>query len=292
LVSGERTIGAQTSTGPVPQRRIWLCADDYGIAPGVNAAICDLIVRGRLNATSVMVGAPSFHHSDAASLKTLNAGKPKAALGLHVTLTAPFGPVSQHYAPLDDGQFLPLATTLRSATLRMLKPALLAAEVERQLEIFVDAFGRPPDFIDGHQHVHLFPQIRSAVLAVAKELAPNAWLRQCGRARPFHDFRDKKAVLLDLLSQSFRRRARRLGLRTNPAFAGTYDFNVAPDFAALFPTFLDRMPDGGVIMCHPGRVDAELRELDTLTDLREAEYAFLGGDDFPRLLAAQGVTLA
>ncbi len=34
---------------------IWLCADDYGISPGVNRAICDLIARGRLNATSVMV---------------------------------------------------------------------------------------------------------------------------------------------------------------------------------------------------------------------------------------------
>ena len=38
-----------------PPRRIWLCADDYGISPGVNRAIRDLIERGRLNATSVMV---------------------------------------------------------------------------------------------------------------------------------------------------------------------------------------------------------------------------------------------
>ena len=39
-------------------RRIWLCADDYGISPGVNRAIRDLIERGRLNATSVMVVGP------------------------------------------------------------------------------------------------------------------------------------------------------------------------------------------------------------------------------------------
>src|SRR5258708_1268954 len=122
------------SARPGPQRRIWLCADDYGIAPGVNQAICDLIMRGRLNATSVMVGAPSFHRSDAVSLKILNAGKAKAAIGLHVTLTAPFGPVSEHYAPLDDGEFLSLSATLRSAVLRMLKADRLAAEVERQLK--------------------------------------------------------------------------------------------------------------------------------------------------------------
>ena len=42
-------------------RRIILCADDYGISPAVSAAIRDLIMRGRLNATSVMVAAPSFN---------------------------------------------------------------------------------------------------------------------------------------------------------------------------------------------------------------------------------------
>ena len=41
-------------------RRIWLCADDYGISPGVNRAIRDLIERGRLNATSVMVIGPAI----------------------------------------------------------------------------------------------------------------------------------------------------------------------------------------------------------------------------------------
>ena len=41
-------------------RRIWLCADDYGLSPGVNRAIRELIERGRLNATSVMVVGPAI----------------------------------------------------------------------------------------------------------------------------------------------------------------------------------------------------------------------------------------
>ena len=40
-------------------RRLILCADDYGISPGVNRAIRELIARGRLNATSVMVVGPA-----------------------------------------------------------------------------------------------------------------------------------------------------------------------------------------------------------------------------------------
>ena len=94
-------------------------------------------------------------------------------------------------------------------------------------------------------------------------------------------FATARACCSTSLSRRFRRRAAALGVRTNPAFAGTYDFHDAADFAALFPRFLDRLPDGGVVMCHPGFVDAELRRLDPLTTLREQEYAFFAGDAFP-----------
>ena len=49
-------------------RRIVLCADDYGLSPGVSRAIRDLVTRGRINATSAMVVAPSLNPSEAALL--------------------------------------------------------------------------------------------------------------------------------------------------------------------------------------------------------------------------------
>ena len=45
-------------------------------------------------------------------------------------------------------------------------------------------------------------------------------------------------------------------------------------------------------MCHPGFVDAELERLDSLTTLREHEFAFFNSDAFPQLLAHHGVELA
>ena len=91
---------------PAPQpRHIWLCADDYGIAPGVNGAIRDLIARGRINATSVMVMAPSFSRSEAEALAGLNEDEKRVAIGLHVTLTAPFKPMTSGYGPLREGAF-------------------------------------------------------------------------------------------------------------------------------------------------------------------------------------------
>lgn len=281
----------RAATGPQP-RHIWLCADDYGIAQGVNGAIRDLIARGRLNATSVMVLAPSFDADEAAALAGLNEGEKRAAIGLHVTLTAPFKPLTANYTPLRDGAFLPLEGTLLASFLQRLHRPAIAAEIAAQLAAFIAAFGRPPDFVDGHQHVHLFPQVRDAFLASVKDMAPQAWVRQCGRAIPLRKRFGSKAMLLDMLSYSFRRRARVKDIRTNTAFAGAYDFRGEPDFAKLFPRFLHRLPPDGVVMCHPGLVDDDLIALDPLTTQREKEYAYFAGDEFPQTLAAYGVTLA
>jgi chitin disaccharide deacetylase len=274
-------------------RRICLCADDFGISSSVNIAIRDLVVRGRLNATSVLVAAPSFDRGEARALDALNSVEPRVAIGLHLALTAPFRPLSKDFAPLHDGAFLPLVTTASRAVMRRFARDALVHEISSQMQAFAAAFGRPPDFVDGHQHVHLLPQIGDALLHVVKETAPHAWVRQCGRALPFAArLADRKALILDAFSHRFRRAAAALGVRTNPAFAGAYEFDDGADFAALFPRFLDALPDGGVVMCHPGFVDAELRRLDPLTTLREKEYAFLAGDAFPALLAAQSVALA
>lgn len=273
-------------------RRIWLCADDYGIAPGVDVAIRDLVIRGRLNATSVMVAAPNFTRAEAAALATLNAGTQRVAIGLHLTLTAPFRPLTPGYAPLVDGGFLPLATTLRLAMQQRLDMAALAAEFRAQFEAFAAAFGRPPDFVDGHQHVHLFPQVRQATLEATSGMAPQAWMRQCCSALPLHRrLTDPKGLLIDWLSREFRARAAKLGIATNAAFAGTYTYRANADFAALFPGFLEGLPAGSLVMCHPGHVDAELIRLDPLTSLREQEYAYFCGDAFPAALAAHGLTL-
>src|SRR5689334_2880939 len=134
-------------------KRIWLCADDYGISPGVNRAIRDLIERGRLNATSVMMVTPAIGRDEVASLEAVATRSARCAIGLHVTLTAPFRPLSMHFRPLEGGMFPPFAKLLRAGVLRRLDPEIIRAEVTMQLNAFRDLFGRAPDFVDGHQHV-------------------------------------------------------------------------------------------------------------------------------------------
>jgi chitin disaccharide deacetylase len=157
-------------------------------------------------------------------------------------------------------------------------------------------FGRAPDFVDGHQHVQLYPQVRDAVLSAVKDVAPAAWVRQAGwngslARRLVAPKAAPKALFLDVLSAQFRRRAARAGIAFNPGFAGAYDFSRQTDFGGLMWQFLDGLPEHGVIMCHPGFVDEILVSLDPLTYQREREHAFLSGTDFPHLLAENNVTL-
>ena len=276
-----------------PPRRVWLCADDYGISPSVNRAIRDLIARGRLNATSVMTVGPALGRDEVDALKAVAAESARSALGLHVTLTAPFRPLTMYFRPLDGGMFPPFPKLLRAGLMRRLDPEIIRAEVMVQLAVFHDLFGRAPDFVDGHQHAQLYPQVRDGFLAAVKEAAPAAWVRQGGRNAPLaRRLAAPKALLLDVLSTQFRRRAARQGIAFNPGFAGAYDFTKAPDFGALMGGFFEGLPEHGVVMCHPGFVDDVLVELDPLTTQREREHAYLAGEQFPQLLAASRVTLA
>ena len=272
-------------------KRIVVCADDYALAPGVSKAIRALIAQGRLNATSVMTVVPGF--ATEAAVLAMTEAPFRFETGLHVTLTDPFRPLVT--APLadEDGNFPALAKLLNPLARFRIDRRAVEAEVGAQLRAFTDAFGRPPDFVDGHQHVQLLPGVREGFLAAVTHAAPKAWVRQCGPT----NWRvllsaDNKTRFLAALSAGFRRRARNAGLRFNPAFAGAYEFGTDENFAALLTRFLDGLPADGLVMCHPGFVDAELKERDPLTDRREVEYDFFASDQFPRALAIADATLS
>jgi predicted glycoside hydrolase/deacetylase ChbG (UPF0249 family) len=280
-------------TDAAPPRRIWLCADDYGLAPGVNRGIRDLIERGRLNATSVMMVGASIGRDEVSALQAAAANSPRCAIGLHVTLTAPFRPLTMHFKPIDGGMFLSFPKLLRAGLLRRLDAEIVHAELMVQLAAFVELFGRAPDFVDAHQHAQLFPGVREPFLTAVKQAAPGAWVRQGGRNQPLAQrLGAPKALIIDVLSAQFRARAARADIAFNPGFAGAYDWSRRPDFSALMRQFLDGLPEHGLIMCHPGFVDELLLSLDPFTHQREDEHAFLGGEYFPPLLAANNVTLA
>lgn len=267
-----------------------LCADDYGLAPGVSGAIRALIAQGRLQATGCMTGSP--HWPAAAQL--LKPLQDQADIGVHLTLTdqAPLGAMPS-FAP--DGRLPPLGEVLKRALTGRFDRAEVAAELERQIESFETHFGRPPDFLDGHHHVHQLPHVGPIVLELwRRRLGGRGWIRSCvepaasilaQRVDPL------RALVISTLGLGFRRRLEAEGVPHNGCFRGVYAFRPEPPFAELFRRFTERPGPRALMMVHPGIVDAELEAADGLTAQREVEFAYLSSDACILSLASRGLTL-
>ncbi|WP_246337217.1 ChbG/HpnK family deacetylase [Azospirillum oleiclasticum] len=267
-------------------QRVILCADDYGLAPGVGESIRELIGKGRLSATSCMTVCP-FWPEEAERLKPL---ADRADIGLHLTLTdhSPLGAMPG-LAP--SGRLPPLKALMGRAFAGQLDAREVAGEVERQVAAFTAAFGRPPDYIDGHQHVHQLPTVREAV-ATALARLPGAYVRLCGEPRRAILRRGvsvPKALLISELGGGLAALARAAGIPANDGFRGVYDFSGSIPFGALMPRFLDPPAARPLVMVHPGIPDDALRRADPVVDQRLVEHEYLRGDAFGTLLTARGL---
>lgn len=269
-----------------------VCADDYGLAPGVGVAIRALIEAGRLSATSCMTGMAAWP-SEAPLLKPL---MDRADVGLHFTLTdhRPLGPMPV-LAP--EGRFPPLGTLVKMGLLGRLDGAEIAAELDRQLDAFEAVLDRPPAYVDGHHHVHGLPGVGGPVLEVFRRRlkGTGAYLRLSHEPLGAILARGSawnRAALISLLGAPFARRVRAEGLPANRRFVGVRDFTADEDYAVLVAAFLKDLRPGTLMMCHPGLVDDSLKGLDSVTDLREQEYRFLAGDGFAAALERAGARVA
>lgn len=271
---------------------IVLCADDYGIAPGVGQAIRHLLSLGRLSATSCMTVSP-YWPEEAKALKPF---AERADIGLHLTLTdqRPLGPMPQT-APHARLPRLIRLTTL--AFTRRLDRNEVKAELTRQLDRFESSFGRPPAYLDGHQHVHQLPVVRDVVLELhrARLAGHGAYLRYC--TEPLHAILGRRvhageAFAIDRLGRRFVHQARAAGIPGNRRFSGVHDFAGRVPYSELFAAFLKAAQPGLLVMCHPGISDAALEGADPVTVAREEEYRYFLSDAFLESLRAHRVTVA
>jgi predicted glycoside hydrolase/deacetylase ChbG (UPF0249 family) len=249
-----------------------LCADDYALSPGVTRGILAALEAGALTATSVMTTSPWWPESVPA-LKTFE-GQADIGLHLNLTLGAPLGPMPR-FAPHG---FPPLRDILLATrTGRPLPEQEIAEEIERQLDRFAELFGRPPDHVDGHQHVQALPAVRRLLLHALGRRGWRPWLRDSSDrlwrilARPNR----KKALIVSYLASGFHKACENQGLATNNGFAGFSSFDCAEDYSTLFASYLRRAGPCHLVMCHPGYVDDELRRLDPVLESREQELRFL-----------------
>ena len=267
-----------------------LCADDYAMNGGIDEAILDLAARGRISATSCMTNAPGWPAA-AARLRELDG---RIGVGLHLTLTwgAPLGRMPG-LAP--DRAFPTLGRLLSRSSRGGFGPGEVAAEVARQLRAFVAALGRPPDFVDGHQHVHVLPGIRGPLLGVlaGAGLGGRLWLRDPSD-RPASILARRlsagKALFVGALATGFRAGAERAGFTANRGFSGFGPFDPGRDPGPDMAAHLDALGPAPVVMCHPG-VESPADAADEIAAARHREAAYLCSSAFADLLARRAISL-
>ncbi len=267
--------------------RFMLCADDYALSPGVSRGILEALSAGRLTATSAMTSRPSWP----VAARALAAFADKADLGLHLNLTAG-GPLGAMPAFAPDGYFPKLTAVIGASLLGRLPEAEIRGEIDRQIDAFTAAMGRPPDFVDGHQHVQILPGVRRWLIeALTKRgLAGRVWLRDSADgvgAILARRVEAAKALQVAALATGFARAARAAGFETNEGFAGFSSFDPSRSYRGDFARFLIAPGARPLIMCHPGHADAELAAVDEVLASRELELAYLLSPEFTTDLAAR-----
>lgn len=262
----------------VGERRVVFCADDFAQTQGITDGILALLRAGRLSAVSCLVDSPLWP----VAAPRLHELPCSYDAGLHFNLTHEFLSAG-HWQPVR----LPLL--LLWAGLRALKRAWIEARLHAQLDRFEREMARPPDFIDGHQHVHQLPVVRDTLVSVLGSRYPSSKIAiRVTVPAAAHSL--KGLLIARLGGYGLRNAVLRARIPHNTDFAGVYVFSRAPDLAERMSQWLSAVRDGGLIMCHPASGGSPNE--DPIAPAREREFAYLDSDGFASALREWRVRLA
>lgn len=262
-------------------KHVIVCGDDFGMNADIDEAMISLAGLGRMSAVSCLTLGPTFQ-ANAARLAMRDID-----LGLHLNLTE----------ALSDGAetMPPLSRLIMRAYAGRLDAAWVDAQLERQFDAFEAAFGRMPDYVDGHQHVHQLPVVRQRLLALLKRRYGGRmpWLRQTAPGMlsgiPLKET-FKAHVIGALGAAALGRDAARDGLRTNRRMLGVYGFEGGKrHYADLLQNWLVNACDGDLLMCHPAKDSSGDC---AMSRQRRAEYEVLACPKMGEWLRTNGVRIA
>jgi predicted glycoside hydrolase/deacetylase ChbG (UPF0249 family) len=264
-------------------RVLTLCADDFGLSPGISAGIARLALSQRLTAVSCITNSPHWVEQ----AQRLQGFPESVDVGLHLNFTEG-KPLSARLARR--WPTLPsLPSLIARAHLHLLPQAEMRNEVHAQLRAFINAYGEAPRFIDGHQHVHHLPVLRDAILDMAEHVQPLPAIRSTGHLLGPR-FAFKRWMIERTGGRALARSLKQRVLAHNPALLGAYDFEEL-DYGSLMRRWLALLPpEGGLLFCHPGLRDPD-DPPDAIGAARARELAYLASKDFSEDLAEAGVVL-
>ncbi|XP_035235320.1 carbohydrate deacetylase [Anguilla anguilla] len=154
---------------PQPKVKLVVTGDDFGYCQRRNQGIVDCFQAGAISNVSLLVNACSA--KDAADLAKRHA----MPIGLHANLSEglPVCPNLRSGSTLlnDDGVFhgkMGFRKQLQNGQLSM---AEVERELHAQVKLFCELTGHFPLHMDGHQHVHVLPEVRDVFAQVLLDYA-------------------------------------------------------------------------------------------------------------------------
>jgi chitin disaccharide deacetylase len=260
-------------------KRLIVNADDFGLTPGVNAAVVELNQMRALSSATIIASAPYF-----ASAVHLAFVQTTLAVGCHAVLVdgAPIMPPAEIPSLIDPehraaGRFRPtLGDFLKDLLLGRIREAEIEAEITAQIRR-VQQCGLSVTHLDSHKHTHMFRRVLKPLLRAAQHCG-------IGTVRnPFEPFwavratrspsilRRAQVYALRTRRISFARLIRRSGMATTDGAIGISATGTLD--AAALRSLLSKMPNGvWELVCHPGYYDDALKQTPTrLRASREIE---------------------
>ncbi len=242
-------------------RRLIVNADDLGRTPGINAGIFEAHARGLVTSASLMVTPGA-----AADVPALARAHPRLGIGLHVALTGGRTalPPEQVASLVDVEGRLPS----KPEGLTRAQPGQVRAELRAQLTRFERLLGRRPTHFDSHHHAQRVPAVFTALVELARETGLPVRLASPEMAAPL----------------------REAGVATTDAFVERF-FGDAARLETLLAIVGELSPGVTELMCHPARVDDELRASSSYAEARARELSILTCEAARAAVRAAGVEL-
>ena len=275
--------------------RVIVNGDDFGMSPGVNAAIKQLHQAGRLSAVSIMSNMP---WSAEALAYARDAVDLQAGAHLNLTTGRPLLPADKVPSLVDDsGGFLDLGVLMRRLLAGRVSRDEIRLELGAQLARCLDE-GPEIQHLDSHMHFHAVPSLGRLVADLASRYEVTTVRNPDFGAfvmPPPNEISPVRKALHKAGARVIISTQRALNSR-NIALTGPepnarqliylrWCLELEDDPAASFRNCLCDLDFGKLeIIAHPAVVDDFLPSLSGYVQGRELELAFLASDTFRELM--------
>jgi predicted glycoside hydrolase/deacetylase ChbG (UPF0249 family) len=145
-------------------KNIIISADDFGISQLASKNILKLVNCGKVDRVEVMM---SKNISSSQAQELLDSSV-KIDIHLHL-LKNKLDFWQEHARKIEDGAVLRGITFLLKYALGITSKKNIEKEWQRQINDFIKIFGKAPDGISSHEHIHFFPPYFSCVQKLCKK---------------------------------------------------------------------------------------------------------------------------